>query len=87
MTPSLKRLFSNKKMTTLLDFYNFSDSMTVRAERARKFSKDQLSAPEIYVFRRKCYLKAGFGPHDICQVCQMGAPALARAGVTSDRPP
>ena len=61
--------------------------MTVCAERARNFSKDQVNAPKIYVFRRKCYLKAGFGPHDICQVCQMGAPALARAGVTSDRPP
>ena len=87
MTPSLKRLFSNKKITTLLDFYNFSDSMTVRAKRARKFSKDQLSAPEINVFRRKCYLKAGFGPHDICQVCPMKAPALAGPVLHPTGPP
>ena len=57
-------VFGFKKVTTLLGLDNCSDSP--------KIFENSIEcvriAPEIFVFRRKCYFKTGFGPHSICQV-------------------
>ena len=80
-----------KKVTTLLDFNYFSDIMTVRAERVRKLSKIQLSAcrarPKFSFLEENVTIRRASGPTTLVKVCQMGAPALARAGIHQTGPP
>ena len=75
-------------MKTLLDLDNYSDSMTVRAERARKFSKNQLSACgarlKFSFLQENVSLRRAPGPMTFVKFDRWEL-ALARAGVTSDR--